>query len=93
MYCMFCGKQIEEDSRVCRHCGRRVADTPADGEHIRVVSNRDPLYRIECEYCLCVFEYKNKHLGYRPWYPSGFVYCPNCKKPLRHKTEYEVKEE
>jgi hypothetical protein len=47
---------------------------------------------VECEYCHCVFEYRSKHLGYRIWYPSGFVYCPSCKKPLRHRLEYEVKE-
>lgn len=93
MFCTFCGKQIADDSHFCQHCGKKVNnDTAPEDDRIRIVSNRDPLFRVECEYCLCVFEYKTKHLGYRPWYPNGFVYCPNCKKPLRHHTEYEVKE-
>ena len=29
-------------------------------------------------------------LGYRVWYPHGFVYCPDCRKPLRHKLEYKI---
>ena len=44
-------------------------------------------YRIKCEYCGCVFEYAQEDLGYRPWYRHGFVYCPKCKKPLRHGAE------
>jgi hypothetical protein len=41
-------------------------------------------FKIKCEYCGCVFEYDREDLGYRPWYPHGFVYCPKCGKPLRH---------
>lgn len=44
-------------------------------------------YRIKCEYCGCVFEYTHEDLGYRPWYPHGFVYCPKCGKPLRHGSD------
>lgn len=44
-------------------------------------------YRIQCEYCGCIFEYESEDLGYRPWYPHGFVYCPHCKKPLRHGSD------
>ncbi len=58
---------------------------------IRIISKSDPLFRVKCEYCCCEFEYRVKDLGYRAWYPSGFVYCPSCKKPIRHKLEYEVK--
>ncbi|MBQ3574077.1 MAG: hypothetical protein IJA26_00270 [Clostridia bacterium] len=28
--------------------------------------------------------------GFRPWYPDGFVYCPTCKKPLRHNENYAI---
>lgn len=51
------------------------------------------VYEIKCEYCGCEFEYQKDDLGYRPWYPHGFVYCPHCKKPLRHHEEYLKKQE
>ena len=44
-------------------------------------------YRIKCEYCMTIFTYEQEDLGYRLWYPHGFVYCPTCKKPLRHNPE------
>lgn len=95
MFCTHCGKQIADNCNFCPHCGKKT-DTPTDGattaDGIHIVEQKNPLFRIECEYCHCVFEYRSKHLGYRIWYPSGFVYCPNCKKPLRHHPEYEVKE-
>ena len=51
-------------------------------------------FRIECEYCKTVFTYEQEDLGYRPWYPKGFVYCPKCKRPLRHDPDkYMVKDE
>ncbi|MFA6619658.1 MAG: hypothetical protein WCS90_00790 [Bacilli bacterium] len=47
-------------------------------------------FKIKCEYCGCVFEYDSEDLGYRPWYPKGFVYCPKCGKPLRHNPQRNV---
>ena len=36
---------------------------------------------------MTIFTYEQEDLGYRLWYPHGFVYCPTCKKPLRHNPE------
>ena len=47
-------------------------------------------YAIKCEYCGCEFEYQKEDLGYRLWYRHGFIYCPDCHKPLRHKEEYKI---
>ncbi len=47
-------------------------------------------FHVRCEYCLCEFEYGISDLGYRAWYPHGFVYCPKCRRPLRHRLEYRV---
>lgn len=33
---------------------------------------------------------RDDKLGFRPWYADGFVYCPNCNKPLRHHEEYAI---
>ena len=41
-------------------------------------------YEHECEQCHTVIRYTDECLDFRPWFPNGFVYCPNCKKPLRH---------
>ena len=50
-------------------------------------ADQDAYYAIKCEYCGCEFEYQKEDLGYRPWYRHGFIYCPSCKRPLRHKEE------
>ena len=97
MFCAYCGKQISDDYKFCPHCGKKTdgsGDPRPQGtpDGIRVIEQKDPLYRVECEYCRCVFEYKTRNLGFRPWYPGGFVYCPNCKKPIRHHLENEVGE-
>ena len=47
-------------------------------------------YAIKCEYCGCEFEYQKEDLGFRPWYRHGFVYCPECQKPLRHSEDYKI---
>ena len=50
----------------------------------------NPTFHCRCEYCYFEFDYHTYDLGHRAWYPHGFVYCPRCQKPLRHKLEYEV---
>lgn len=57
---------------------------------VNVIDSPDPVFRIQCEYCYCTFEYRLKDLGHRAWYPHGFVYCPRCRKPLRHNNQYMV---
>ncbi|MBP3415497.1 MAG: zinc-ribbon domain-containing protein [Clostridia bacterium] len=57
---------------------------------INVINSGNPTFRVVCEYCLCQFEYHLNNLGYRAWYPHGFVYCPRCRKPLRHRNEYRI---
>ena len=54
------------------------------------IEGYDPTYHCTCEYCYYGFDYHNFDLGHRTWYPHGFVYCPRCQKPLRHKIENEV---
>ena len=50
----------------------------------------NPTFHCRCEYCCYEFNYHTYDLGHRAWYQHGFVYCPRCQKPLRHKIEYEV---
>lgn len=50
----------------------------------------NPTFHCKCEYCYYEFDYHSYDLGHRAWYPHGFVYCPRCHRPLRHKLEYEV---
>jgi predicted amidophosphoribosyltransferase len=47
-------------------------------------------YRMRCPYCGTNVSYTDKNLDFRPWYPNGFVYCPRCRKPLRHEEIYAV---
>jgi hypothetical protein len=98
MFCVNCGKEVQESDNFCSHCGARQNAVPTtmynpnpNPNLIRIISTREPVFRVCCEYCRCEFEYHLSNLGYRAWYPSGFVYCPKCKRPLRHRLEYEVK--
>ena len=43
-----------------------------------------------CEACGQVVEYTDEKLGFRPWYPDGFVYCTRCQTPLRHNEAYAI---
>ena len=61
---------------------------------IKIVEEKKLKFKIECEYCKTVFTYEQEDLGYRLWYPHGFVYCPKCQKPLRHDPDkYAIKDE
>lgn len=57
----------------------------------KVVDEQDPtVYKVKCEYCGAVIEYGKKDIGWRPWFPKGYVYCPKCKKPIRHHEANKV---
>ena len=94
MFCYKCGKEVKNEDKYCIHCGSKLnnEDNDRPANTAKLVNEKDPVFRRECEYCLSTIEYKLKDLGYRPWYPKGFVYCPKCQKPLRHSEKYEVKE-
>ena len=47
-------------------------------------------YKITCPNCRTVTVYNDKQLDFRPWFPDGFVYCPRCRKPLRHSEMYAI---
>ncbi len=47
-------------------------------------------YRMRCPYCGTEIIYTDRQLGYRSWYPNGFVYCPTCRKPQRHNEIFAV---
>ena len=47
-------------------------------------------YRQTCQQCKAILEYTDHGLDFRPWYADGFVYCPRCRTPLRHKEEYAI---
>ena len=49
-------------------------------------------YRQTCDQCNTTIQYMDDKLGFRPWFPDGFVYCPTCKKPLRHSEAYSLSE-
>ena len=57
---------------------------------ITVEKKSNKKFRIKCEYCLTQFTYEQEDIGYRLWYPHGFVYCPRCNKPLRHNPELNM---
>lgn len=61
---------------------------------IEVVEQKKAKFQITCEYCQTKFTYEQEDIGFRLWYPHGFVYCPKCNKPLRHDyNKYLISEE
>ena len=44
-------------------------------------------YRVTCESCNAVIEYLGYDVAYHRNFPKGFVYCPNCNRPIAHKEE------
>lgn len=60
---------------------------------IKITKDEKNYFHIKCEYCLTEFDYEQEDLGFRLWYPSGFVYCPKCGKPLRHDPHLNLKKE
>lgn len=49
-------------------------------------------YRQTCDQCKTTVQYKDTSLDFRPWYADGFIYCPTCKRPLRHDEKYAIEE-
>lgn len=49
-------------------------------------------YKQTCPVCNTTVTYSDDNLGFRPWFPDGFVYCPTCQKPLRHRESYALGE-
>lgn len=47
-------------------------------------------YKQTCRTCHAPVEYTDYELGFRPWFADGFVYCPQCKTPLRHNEKYAI---
>ncbi len=47
-------------------------------------------YRQTCDLCKTTLQYTDELLDFRPWFADGFVYCPTCQKPLRHKEIYAI---
>ena len=49
-------------------------------------------YKQTCGQCKTQVEYTDYNLDYRPWYADGFIICPTCKRPLRHRESYAINE-
>ena len=47
-------------------------------------------YQQTCPSCQTQVTYLDDKLGFRPWFPDGFVYCPTCEKPLRHNEKFAI---
>ena len=47
-------------------------------------------YRQTCPKCQNEMLYTDHQLGFRAWFPDGFVYCTRCKAPLRHNECYAI---
>ena len=47
-------------------------------------------YRQTCHSCKATLEYTDDILDFRPWFADGFVYCPQCRTPLRHSENLAI---
>ncbi|HZD31989.1 MAG TPA: PspC domain-containing protein [Candidatus Angelobacter sp.] len=46
MYCNFCGKQIQDDARVCAYCGRQIGYVPAPAQKLMRPAKGSPERKI-----------------------------------------------
>ncbi len=53
-------------------------------ETIRQINPINPFFTVSCEHCGTRFAYQRSDLGYRVWYPNGYVRCPLCDNANRH---------
>ena len=44
-------------------------------------------YEATCECCHAVIQYLGRDVAYHRNFPKGFVYCPNCRRPIPHLEE------
>lgn len=59
--------------------------TPQHNPQIIFQSNPgNPFFTVCCEHCGTKFAYQHSDLGYRAWYPNGYVRCPLCDNAARH---------
>ena len=47
-------------------------------------------YRVRCPRCGTYMSYTDRQLGYRSWFPNGFIYCAGCRQPIRHNEIFAV---
>lgn len=50
-------------------------------------------YRCVCPNCRQYTVYTDYNLGFRAWFPDGFVYCATCRRPVRHNENNAIKED
>ena len=50
----------------------------------RVTWHSGLTYRAVCPNCRNYTTYTDYQLGFRAWFPDGFVYCGVCRRPIRH---------
>ena len=48
------------------------------------------VYEATCDKCRSFVRYTDYELDFRPWYADGFIYCPTCRKPLRHSEDLSI---
>lgn len=68
--------------RALVHALKKFSQTPPTGDMLTMSGN--PFFTTRCEVCNAVFDYQLSDLGFRPWFPTGYIECPCCEKPLRH---------
>lgn len=57
-------------------------DEPLDPEN--------PFFTVDCPSCATRFDYQRSDLGFRAWYPNGYIKCPCCNSVIRHNAQTNV---
>ena len=58
-----------------------------------IIDPLNPFFTVSCPACATKFDYQRSDLGFRAWYPNGYVVCPSCGSNIRHNAqtnEYET---
>ena len=44
-------------------------------------------YEVTCASCNAVVQYLGQDVSYHRNFPQGYVYCPNCQRPIPHNED------
>ncbi len=56
------------------------------------INPNNPFFTVSCPTCSTKFDYQKSDLGFRAWYPNGYVVCPGCSGNIRHNAQTNVYE-
>lgn len=49
------------------------------------------LFEVKCTYCGTTLTYQRKDVAPHRRWPNGYIYCPNCRRPIGHSEDQLIR--